>query len=453
MGDAIPSTKRTPSFVKWLPLILVELFLWSTYLLFWTTIYPQGISNPWVLSFFVFSAYFALFLGYWAFIRSLRGRNSWQAFSLPRPRRNFLMSLSAIHLMTYGLATLVEFNCFDISSIREALSNPGGAYAAKFIVYEDQANLSHTNFAIQLVVINFWLYYFGLIGITYWWNDILLSVRVFFVISIFIYLLAFACMGTQKGLADVLLLCGVGLLLRYSAHSLVKTRLEKIRYLMPSLYYAVIPIILFLAYVIFIQSSRSDHFKISDQIAEDAKNSIWGDLFNIQIAVFVNSIANYASQGYAGLANSLTQDYVFSYGYGICPSAHSYLQQYCGIPDFYASTYLARSELATGWPGLMYWSTAFPWWGSDLSFPGSVLLMVVIGWTLAVVWVSALQRRSIAAIVILGLLFETLFYIIANNQVFYARTGLWSAAAVLFFYFFEMRRPRFRGQKSSKECS
>lgn len=422
-------------FAKWLPLILIQAFLWITFFLFWTTNHSRDIHNPWVLSGFVFSSYAGLLVGYVVFVHSRRGRLLLRATNRQTKGRSLLIFFAAIHLLTYGIATLAEYNCLSVSSIRDALANPGAAYAAKFGVYQDQIDSNRVSLPIQLVVTNFWIYYVGLICIVYWWSDIRRSVRVLFLTSVLVYLLAFACIGTQKALADVLLLTSVGLLLRYSSLLLANSRREAAVYRMPHWAHAGVALVLFFGYISINQLSRAEQFGISERISDDATNSLWGNLLPPKAAVLANNIANYSSQGYAGLAHSLTQSPGFSYGFGLAPAAHSYAQQYFGASDCYELTYLARSERETGWPGRMYWSTAFPWWASDVTFPGVVLLMVLIGSLLARAWLSALQSGRLAAIVSLGLLFEMLFFITANNQVFASRTGLWAVMAVIALHF------------------
>jgi hypothetical protein len=79
----------------------------------------------------------------------------------------------------------------------------------------------------------------------------------------------------------------------------------------------------------------------------------------------------------------------------------------------------------------MYWSTAFVWWASDLTFPGTILLMWLIGRLLAWAWRATLINNDFLGVIVLGLLSEVCFYLTANNQVLSARTGLWATLDVL----------------------
>jgi hypothetical protein len=440
MNQPIPVRAKKLLIAEWIPLIGIQIFLWSTFIVFWSLTSSATIPNPWEMTGFVFVAYIALAVGYWASISFNPRRLFAKSLGKQQLHCNLLMFFSSIHLLTYGLATLHEYNCLSISAIFQALSDPGAAYAAKFAVYQEQIDSNRVSLPIQLVVANFWLYYVGLIGISYWWNGIRRDIRVFFLFSMGVYILAFACIGTQKGMADVLLLCGVGFLLRYTVGSLATSPAVARRFAMPSRNYVLAGAALFLVYVSVNQLSRAERFGISERLTAEVEGTIWATLLSPRHALVVDNLVRYSSQGYAGLAHALTQPFEFSYGYGISPAAHGYAQQYLGVPDHYDLTYLARSEQATGWPGRMFWSTAFPWWASDVSFTGVVLLMFGIGWALARAWLAAVRNRSIAALVAVGLLFEALFYITANNQVLTSRTGVWAVAAVAFLHLIETRK-------------
>ena len=89
-------------------------------------------------------------------------------------------------------------------------------------------------------------------------------------------------------------------------------------------------------------------------------------------------------------------------------------------------TYPYRTELATGWPAGMYWSTAFPWIASDLTFIGVFPFMFLVGMLFARTWVNCLRKMDVISLAILGQVFVFVAFLPANNQVFMSRQGLLS---------------------------
>jgi hypothetical protein len=418
--------------IKWMPVALIQGYLWITFALFWTTNFPDEIPNLLELSGYVTLSYTALFLGYASFYRRryLPAQENIQFRFCGN--HNSIVLLSAVHAIIYSLALMYEYDCLSFTAMYSAIRNPGAAYAAKFQIYEMQSDTGRTNNILRLATLVYSLHYLGYLCFVYCWSDLKNSIRIIYIVSIILYILAFIGIGTNKGLGDVVMLLGVGLLLRYAAKKLNAGNADEGKYRMPSRWWAIIGLTLFLAYFANNQLSRGEQFGISGKNSDLAAASLWSVFLNSDTAVIVNTIVSYPAHGYAGLSYSLQQDFVFCYGYGISAALHSYASQYFGLQDMYPQTYPARSELRTGWPGKMYWSTAFAWWASDLTFPGAILLMGLIGRLLAWAWHATLMNNDALGVIVLGIVFEACCYLTANNQVLSARTGLWAVLDVMF---------------------
>jgi hypothetical protein len=417
--------------IKWMPIALIQGYLWITFALFWTTNLPVEITNLLELTVYVTFAYTALFLGYASYSQRkyLPAQESRQ-FKL-YGNQNSIIFLAAIHAIIYSLVLMYEFDCLSFTAMYSAIKNPGAAYAAKFQIYEMQVDTGRTNNLMRLATLVYSLHYLGFLCFVYCWNDLKKSIRIAYIVSIILYVVAFMGIGTNKGLGDVVMLLGVGLVVRYAAKKLNTGTTHEGKYQMPSRWWVIIGFISFLVYFSNNQMSRGEQFGVSEKNIDVAASSLWGSFLNPDMAVIVNTIASYPSHGYAGLSYSLQQEFVFCNGYGISPALHSYANQYFSQQDMFPKTYPARSELHTGWPAKMYWSTAFVWWASDLTFPGTILLMWLIGRLLAWAWRATLINNDFLGVIVLGLLSEVCFYLTANNQVLSARTGLWATLDVL----------------------
>ncbi|MFR9776419.1 hypothetical protein ACL02O_10230 [Micromonospora sp. MS34] len=78
--------------------------------------------------------------------------------------------------------------------------------------------------------------------------------------------------------------------------------------------------------------------------------------------------------------------------------------------------YTARTAALTGWPDGGYWSTIYPWLASDLTYPGALVFMAVVGWFLAKFWREARQGRTLS-LMLLAQLALLLAFVPANNQI------------------------------------
>jgi hypothetical protein len=107
-------------------------------------------------------------------------------------------------------------------------------------------------------------------------------------------------------------------------------------------------------------------------------------------------------------------------------------------------TYPFRTEVATGWPAGMYWATAFPWFASDLTFPGTIIFMFIIGFIFARTWIRAISQKDILAYALLGQIFIMMFYLPANNQVFMQRQGFLIILSIIILAIFrEFRKKKY----------
>ena len=78
-------------------------------------------------------------------------------------------------------------------------------------------------------------------------------------------------------------------------------------------------------------------------------------------------------------------------------------------------SYPSRIE-SDGWDALGRWSSIYPWIASDVSFPGTIVVVFLIGRLFAIAWFDALSARNPFAFGMVGQFVTMLFYFPANNQ-------------------------------------
>jgi hypothetical protein len=147
----------------------------------------------------------------------------------------------------------------------------------------------------------------------------------------------------------------------------------------------------------------------------------------------VGSFISYFIQGYYGLSLALKEPFIFCYGVGNSYFLEGLSRHLVNTPIF-DDTYPARIQ-ASGWDAYGRWNSIYPWIASDLSFPGTIVFMFLLGRVFTLVWLDVAFCRNPWAVCLLPLLLTMLFYVPANNQVlafpqaampFYVILVLWS---------------------------
>ena len=132
-------------------------------------------------------------------------------------------------------------------------------------------------------------------------------------------------------------------------------------------------------------------------------------------------LVSYTTHGYKGLSLAMDHPFTPSYGLGFSPFVRHNVLRILGESQneqaVYANTYAGKTE-ADGWSTGLVWSTFFVNPASDITFPGTIVLMFVIGYLWSLAWRDALERDDVLAIVVFFYLSILVVYLSANNQIF-----------------------------------
>jgi len=142
----------------------------------------------------------------------------------------------------------------------------------------------------------------------------------------------------------------------------------------------------------------------------------------------------YISHGYHGLGYCLQMPFEWTYFYGSSFALNSYLTQYFGFPDMLEFSYPSRMEELYGWPGFMFWPTAFSWIASDLSFVGVIFTMFFLGRFSCILFKEAYYFSSPLSIALFSYITILLIYLPANNQIFQTRESFIGFFSLLLFW-------------------
>ncbi len=282
------------------------------------------------------------------------------------------------------------------------------------------------------------------------WSKVSLLIKLMILAAIAVFQVSFLFIGTMKGIGDTFLFAVAG-----GAILIAKARLNaafdgismrsssSARYL--KLFVVLFASAIFV-YMVDNQIKRAAEFGIVySRIVGDVSRTFINYLFGSDVAFGIYSVLAYPTHGYFGLSRSLAQPFEFAYGAGLSPAMESYRFQFLGGDNHMLLTFPYRAEIATGWPAGQFWSTAFPWLASDMSFLLVPVFMFLMGLLFARVWITCLQRDSLLAMVALGQIMIFVAYLPANNQVLMQRQGFWIVVTLLALWFaglFRKKRAR-----------
>lgn len=124
---------------------------------------------------------------------------------------------------------------------------------------------------------------------------------------------------------------------------------------------------------------------------------------------------SYLTQGYYALYLSLRKPFVPMFGVGNSLFLTQQAVRLTGNPDIARMSYPSRIQ-EDGWDAIGRWSSIYPWIASDVSFPGTILVVFLIGRFFAIAWFDALSSRNPFALAMVAQFAIMLFYFPANNQ-------------------------------------
>ncbi|MEV1154548.1 hypothetical protein AB0J27_03945 [Micromonospora chokoriensis] len=414
LEDRRAGARGASRMLTWLPLFLALAWLLGTFGVFWLTSLSGLVADPFQLCVFVVSATALFAAGYAARIwwrpsePSAVGRSP---ISLRRVRR--LVVASAVYYVVLSLTRLVEFGASGPRSVWENIQTPVAGYLNKSAVYAEVGEASLWMRA---------LFVFGVLStalvplLVVYWRDLSGWLRLSGVAGIGMHIAFYLYIGTNKGLGDVVIMLAAGMLTAVAAGRLRRQQVRSRR--RAALVLVAVVGVLFVSYMGYSHSSRSSEHGATN-FATNAlppANGTVERLVGPGLAQEINTLIFYPTHGYLGLSYNLRMPFEWSRGLGNSPTVAGMAESAVGVDPSNYPSYPVRTESEQGWPAGQYWATIYPWLASDLTFPGSALLMGLIGWIFAHSWRVAVVSRRVLPTLIFAQLCIFLAYVPANNQ-------------------------------------
>lgn len=421
---------------KWVsPLIFFQLYLSFTIVLFFWGPWPWESKNSFFLLGYLLLSQLFIATGY-----LLSWKNVPKAYLLDEKRRELSVK-QAVNFLTIALIVnyilLIPMSLSRtgniIPNIFAGLSNPG-------IVYND--NYERTLEGNPLVFVE----YIRIIAsplilgvfpiLVVFWGTLSRSLKYHCVFIVFFQLALYVATGTNKGLADFIIV------VPWLIYLSTSIGFSKIRFSTKHYLIAFIILMGFLSFFGIGQAQRSGVvgtqgvFNTGTDLIYAEKTHPVSMILPDEGQLLFESITRYLCQGYYALSLSFDLDHNLTFGFG-----HSMFLARNADSVFDTSIFTLGSipgllEAETGWGMYSLWHSIYPWFASDVGFFGALVVMGMLGYLFGFSWGCALIRPTPNLIILIYLILIIFYYIPANNQVFQSGESSFAFMFCLLFFVF-----------------
>jgi len=422
------------------PLIFFQLYLNFSVLTFVFGPWPWPVDNSIELYAYLIGAHIALAVGYlWAASRQ------WtvQAPSLATIDKLFTVAL--IFSLALALPTSFSRTGSLVPDVAVGLEDPGDAYGRA--VFRGQTGGEHVIFEYFRIAFAPLLALPLPLLVVYWsnfsvWKRLLASVAILWIVSLYV------ATGTNKGVADFVLIVPWLFILRRFASGRFQLPLWRFTIVV------VLSVLIMLTFFTYGQLAREGGLAVGSVFGSplllhaDPDHWLTSNLPD-EARIAIESLLRYLNAGYYALARSFKFDFDFNFGVG---SSMFLSRNFDALFDTHitlSTTYPAKLEIAEGWGVFQLWHSVYPWLASDFGFVGTLAVVMLVGWMFAASWISSVQTRHPAAISLFSYLCIALYYFPANNQLMQSGESCVGFLITTIWWFSVILRNRLRDARRS----
>jgi len=426
MTDQVEAQQILKPWVRVLPIALAQVYLNFTVILFAFGPWPWPISNKLYFYGFLGAAHLALLMGYLS-----------RCFSNPVEYRG---KINAITLLKFSM--IVNFMLIGPTimaasggriDLGGALADPGAAYQAKMDVVEGSS-----------IILNSFRFVLGpliwpLLPLFMLYRDKLNKMaQLICMLLIFLGLLTWVMMGTNKGLFDFIILFSCFLVIKWIKNNDPALSKKMLRLGLAFIF------MFFLAGAFFIKSTTSRmkidesprYFPHAQMYSND--QSVFVRYLSYDQQSFVRGFSAYVCIGYYGLGQALDKPFQSTYGLGHSLFLQLVEKRLTGKETITKRSLPDRLELENGYDKLNYWHSIYTWIASDVGFIGTIVVVYFIGRMMAMSWLDVLTGKNPFAVPVFASYLLCVCYFPANNQAV-AFGEYFSAFYVLHFFWLKTR--------------
>lgn len=431
-------TKKPSRWIRLLPILFLLTYLNLTVFLFAFGPWPWPVQDAAKLYIFLAFAHLALLLGYLsaAFNRPRGYYGKWKV--------GWLVAASLAANLLLLIPTSLSRTGSAIPNVLAGVTTPGAAYFASI-----QLRIGRTAPLEYIRILLGPLLFLLLPLVIYYWQQLKWAIKGLAAFSILGYMGIYLATGTNKGIADLLLITPWLVLASHQSGYFKLTRRLKLAIIAVGL----IAALMFFWFFMSGQKSRRSssafnyYFPYADIQADPDNFLVRGLPPLAQIGVI--GMASYLTQGYYALYLSLEKPFVPMLGIGNSMFLYRNASKLTGNAEIAKKPYPVRIE-TEGWDAYTTWSSIYPWLASDFSFFGTILVVFLIGRFFALAWGEAMMGGNPFAIAVLAQFVIMIFYFPANNQVLQTGEGLTSFYFIFILWLFTRRKFVWRKRGSSQ---
>ena len=334
--------------------------------------------------------------------------------------------ISSIAALALFFPTSAARTGHAVPDIVSGLNDPGIAYKASLDVREAETGVvEYARILLgPILVLSLPLTFFA-------FGQLTPLQRILGISAMLSTVLLFIAMGTNKAIADTVLLIPWVV---WAGHLSSVSRVTK----RMGLLFALITLAGFCGFIVFFAKTaagRAGSIAVAGNLPTtgayvDTENLLTKNLPEPAV-VGAYAFTHYLSSGYYAVYLSLKVPFVPTFGVGNSMFLYRQAARALGDKSILRKPYPIRIE-RYGWDAYGLWSSIYPWLASDVSFPGVILLVFLVGRLFAMSWLDTLIGKNPLAVVVFAQFIIMLFYFPANNQLMQSGadfTGFWVTLA------------------------
>lgn len=416
-----------------LPLIVTQVFLWLTVALFTYGPWQWPLRHPNELYAFLIASHLALALGYLT-----------SAHEKPRESRSRVDTKKLLNWSLWASLAVLPITSFArtgklMPDFIGGLVNPGQAYADAHQFTNGEASNPGSYLRILLSPVLMALFPLAI----YFWRKLSRTTKILSVMLMVSTVLLSVATGQRRDIADLMIILPF---IAMASHWRGITCYSK-RTITAFVVGGVVFLAGFTTYFVYSHVSRVG--KDTAAYGVNPATHQYPDLDNGLLRMLPISaqpgfigLANYLTTGYEGLALSLDRPFKPMYGAGHSMFLSRNAARLLNDPAFETRSYPVQISDKDGFRYPVLWATAYPYFASDLTFPGTVLMLFVIGRLFAKSWIDTLGGKNPFAIVMFSLLAIFIFYLPATNRMLQDGEGVVAFYVWLVLWSYYRRQPR-----------
>uniref|UniRef100_UPI004048894C hypothetical protein n=1 Tax=Algoriphagus sp. TaxID=1872435 RepID=UPI004048894C len=321
-----------------------------------------------------------------------------------------IMGILITYKNTMNYTSLIPYNF--VEDLQKGIQEPAQVYIDRMadVVYDGAGSSRSLNIFFMFIAFSKLLFIFYFI---WFWRELNLFFKIISVFYSFLYVSPGIIAGVNSVLFWFFLFTFTSLIVFNYLFN--KKKLSSLIKLLTILF--IIPILSF-GNIMSKRGGSFDYFVNSSPIGDisvkvndiDTDSNVFDD-FNYSL-VWMNF---YVTQGYYGFSLTLDKEFKWTYGFGSSAFFQRQFNMISGI-DVGVDTYQRRNDGV--WGEYSMWHSFYGQVANDFSPYGIILLMYLIGWYFAKVWLSVIVRNSFYGAALLPIFAIMFIFFPANNQVF-----------------------------------